>query len=75
MNIQREEADLALADRHISEAKLLISTHQVRLAAGVQHGEVFDQSTRLLMEMNVSLELMYTHRAQILAAIAQARLT
>jgi hypothetical protein len=71
MTRNHEETDLISADSHIATAKMLIAGQQLRVDSSIKHGKAFDQSTRLLLEMNISLELMHKHRTLILGSLAE----
>jgi hypothetical protein len=70
MTKNHEETDLISADSHIATAEILIAGQQLRVDSSIKHGKAFVESNRLLLEMNISLELMHKHRTLILGSLA-----
>jgi len=62
---EKESSDLALADRHIVEARARIALQQTRVDALIASGSESDQATDLLKTMEQTLDQFLAHRATI----------
>jgi hypothetical protein len=65
-----EEHHLALADRHIAEAKARIARQSALVGQMAAAGWDTSLSNSLLQEMERALDLMYMHRAQIMRELS-----
>lgn len=66
---EKELSDLALADRHISEAQARIEAQQLRVNALQHSGSDWSQAVDLLKTMEQTLEQFREHRATIIQAL------
>lgn len=66
---EQELSDLALANRHISEAQVRIEAQQLHVNALHQSGSDSTQATDLLKTMEQTLEQFHEHRLVIIRTL------
>ena len=68
---QYEREQLALADRHIAEAKERIAEQRRLIEQMAENGQDTAQAERMLRDFEAVLEQFYVHRQLILDALAR----